>query len=93
MRFSVGPFTAQVLKIKTSAAEGEPTIWYPASTKHPARTSPSAKFVEQPKLLTKTFIAFHRNTLNALKRNKNIEVAISQNLQKFETFSNNAYKE
>jgi hypothetical protein len=73
-----------------SAAEAESVIWYPASAKHPAKTSPSAKFVEQPKLLTKTFIAFHRNTLNALIRNKNIEVAGSQNLQKSETPFDNA---
>jgi hypothetical protein len=69
----------------TSAVATEFTGLYPASAKHPAKTSPSAKFVEQPKLLMKMRIVLHRDTLNGLTRNKNIRVAGNQNLQKFET--------
>ena len=54
MRFSVGPFTAQLLNIITSASTSEVASWKSACFRQPAKTSPSAMFAEQPKLLRKT---------------------------------------
>jgi hypothetical protein len=68
-----------------SASATEFSSLCPASAKHPAITSPSAKLVEQPKLLMKMRIVLHRDTLNGLTMNKNIKVVDNQNLQKFET--------
>ena len=48
IRFSVGPFTAQLLKIIKSASEVRVVIVYPACFRHPARVSPSAVLELQP---------------------------------------------
>jgi len=48
MRFSVGPFTAQVLKINRSASASCLVSSYPAFVRHPAMTSLSEVFAEQP---------------------------------------------
>jgi hypothetical protein len=65
---------------------------YPAVVRQPANTSPSAKFEEHPKLLTKTCIAFHRFTINNSTTNKNIKLACNQNLQKPERGNKQALK-
>jgi hypothetical protein len=57
MRFSVGPLTPQVLKIKRSASCSDWTIWNPAFARQPAKTSPSAMLDEQPKFLMKTCVS------------------------------------
>ena len=54
--FSVGPLTAQVLKISMSASVSLFTSLCPAFVKHPAITSLSAVFAEQPKLLIMIFM-------------------------------------
>ena len=59
----------------TSAEAIEPACSYPAFAKQPSRIAPSAKFVEQPKLFTRTRFVSHHDTLNALTRNKNMKVA------------------
>jgi hypothetical protein len=84
MRFSVGPLTAQVFKIITSADAIEPACLYPACAKQPSSTAPSDKFVEQPKLFTSTRCVSHHDTLIALTRNKKIKVRLWRNLQKSE---------
>jgi hypothetical protein len=56
-----------------SAAEAEWAILNPASARQPAKISPSAKFAEQPKLLTKTLIVLHHGMLDAVTRNKKIK--------------------
>lgn len=76
----------------TSAAETELVSSYPALARQPLSTDPSAKFVEQPKLLTKTRKVPHRVTLNALTSNKNIRVGEGRNLQKFDKGSAQALK-
>jgi len=74
IRFSVGPLTAQVFSMITSAEVIEPACSYPALARQPFRTALSAKFVEHPKLFTKTRFVSHHDTLNALTRNKNMKV-------------------
>jgi hypothetical protein len=58
-----------------SAVEAEWAILNPASARQPAKASPSAMFVEHPKLLTKTRIVLHRGALDAVMRNEKIKVA------------------
>ncbi len=48
MRFSVGPFTAQVLKISRSASVSRLASSYPAFARQPAMVSVSDVFAEQP---------------------------------------------
>jgi hypothetical protein len=75
-----------------SAEPAEFTSSYPASAKHPAKTSPSAKFVEQPKLLTKTRMLLHHDSLNALMTNKNVRVPGNWDLHKHDIRCDKAYK-